>query len=80
MTDEFAYLELSLIVSSLTNPRKTFNATSLTELANSIKASGVHQPILVRTLPASRVEETSWNSQPGQQLSLIHISEPTRPY
>ena len=59
-SDEFAHLMLAAIVPSLTNPRKTFNAAKLAELAESIKASGVHQPILVRTLPGSRVEETSW--------------------
>ena len=58
MTDEFAFIELPLIVSSLTNPRKTFHADRLAELAESIKASGVHQPILVRPLPASRVPDT----------------------
>ncbi len=47
------------IVASLTNPRKTFDQAKLRELADSIAPSGVHQPILVRPLPASRVEETS---------------------
>ena len=47
------------IVASLTNPRKIFKAEPLQELADSIKASGVHQPILVRPLPASRLEETT---------------------
>lgn len=47
------------IVASLTNPRKIFKAEPLQELANSIQASGVHQPILVRPLPAARLEETS---------------------
>jgi ParB-like chromosome segregation protein Spo0J len=47
------------IVASLTNPRKVFKAEPLQELADSIKASGVHQPILVRPLPASRLEETT---------------------
>lgn len=47
------------IVASLTNPRKIFKPEPLQELADSIKASGVHQPILVRPLPASRLEETS---------------------
>lgn len=47
------------IVASLTNPRKSFKAEPLQELADSIQASGVHQPILVRPLPASRLEETS---------------------
>ncbi|WP_428001826.1 ParB/RepB/Spo0J family partition protein [Acidovorax sp.] len=47
------------IVASTTNPRKTFNQDKLQELANSVRASGVHQPILLRPLPASRVEETT---------------------
>lgn len=57
MTD-FALLDLSSIATSPTNPRKTFNPVKLTELAESIKAGGVHQPILVRPLPGSRVPET----------------------
>ncbi len=47
------------IVASTTNPRKTFNPDKLQELANSVRASGVHQPILLRPLPAARVEETT---------------------
>lgn len=58
MTDTFATLPLAAIVSSLTNPRKTFNQPKLAELSESIKASGVHQPILVRPLPGSRVADT----------------------
>ena len=54
----FATLPLGSIVSSPTNPRKTFNAIKMAELAESIKASGVHQPILVRPLPGSRVGDT----------------------
>jgi ParB/RepB/Spo0J family partition protein len=57
---EFANIELALIEPSLTNPRKTFNPVKLDELVESIKASGVHAPVLVRPLPGSRVEETSW--------------------
>ncbi len=52
-------LAVASIVASSTNPRKTFDQAKLQELADSIKASGVHQPILVRPLPASRLEETS---------------------
>lgn len=62
-TDTFANLSLALLESSLTNPRKTFRADKLAELADSIRASGVHQPILVRPLPASRVPDTS--TEPG---------------
>lgn len=58
MTNTFTTLPLSWITPSLTNPRKNFNAVKLTELAESIKASGVHQPILVRPLPGERVPTT----------------------
>jgi ParB/RepB/Spo0J family partition protein len=58
MTTEFANLALASITPSLTNPRKTFNPDKLTELANSIKATGMHQPILVRPLTGSRVADT----------------------
>lgn len=58
-TDTFATLPLTSIVSSPTNPRKTFNAAKLAELAESIKASGLHQPILVRPLPGDRVADTA---------------------
>lgn len=57
-TDTFAHLALSAIAPSLTNPRKTFDAAKLQELADSIKASGVHQPVLVRPLPGARVADT----------------------
>lgn len=49
---------INLIEESLTNPRKTFNTEKLGELADSIRASGVHQPILLRPLPGSRVPDT----------------------
>lgn len=55
---EFANIALDLIEPSLTNPRKTFNAAKLAELAESIKATGIHQPVLVRPLPGSRVADT----------------------
>lgn len=46
------------IAPSLTNPRKYFDQAKLQELADSIAASGVHQPILLRPLPAHRLEDT----------------------
>lgn len=64
---EFANLKLDVITSSLTNPRKTFNAAKLTELAESIKATGVHQPVLVRPLPGTRVSDT----ERGVQYELV---------
>ena len=51
------HLALSSIARSLTNPRKHFDAATLQELADSIAATGVHQPILVRPLPAHRVAD-----------------------
>lgn len=54
----FAVLPLEVVVASLTNPRKTFDKAKLQELADSIKATGVHQPILVRPLPGSRLQDT----------------------
>lgn len=46
------------IAPSLTNPRKSFDPDKLQELADSIKASGVHQPVLIRPLPPHRLEDT----------------------
>lgn len=57
-TDTFATLPLGSIVTSPTNPRKSFNPLKLTELTESIRLSGVHQPILVRPLPGARVADT----------------------
>ena len=54
----FANLPLTHIATSQTNPRKHFDPTKLAELAESIKASGVHQPVLVRPLPGTRVDGT----------------------
>lgn len=51
-------LALTSLTASPTNPRKNFDVGKLTELAESIKASGVHQPILVRPLPGARVPDT----------------------
>lgn len=58
MTEEFAQVPLRIIVASLTNPRKTFDPVTLLELSESIKASGVHQPVLLRPLPGERVADT----------------------
>jgi ParB/RepB/Spo0J family partition protein len=61
-------LALDRIVSSRTNPRKTFNPEKLEELAKSIQASGVHSPILVRPLPGDRLQDTYADRHPGTQL------------
>ncbi len=49
-----AIVQLDQIVPSPTNPRKAFDKEALEELAASIKAHGVLQPVLVRPWPASR--------------------------
>lgn len=59
-TPQYLRLALPLLEPSLTNPRKHFDPAKLQELADSIKASDIHQPILVRPLPGSRVADTAW--------------------
>lgn len=53
-----AHVAVHSIAPSLTNPRKHFDPAKLQELADSIAASGVHQPILLRPLPAARLQDT----------------------
>lgn len=70
MTTTFAQAKLALIVASKTNPRKTFNQAKLDELKASIAAMGVHQPILLRPLPASRIEDTA-HMKPRPEYELV---------
>jgi hypothetical protein len=49
--DHFVSLPLDAIKPSPGNPRRTYDANKLNELAESIKAKGVLQPILVRRAP-----------------------------
>lgn len=58
---EFAILKRDNVVRSLTNPRTVFDEKYLAELAASIKAHGVVQPLLVRPLPGHRVADTPRN-------------------
>ena len=69
----FELIPLTLIAPSLTNPRKTFDAVKLDELATSIRISGVHQPVLVRPLPGSRLHDTFTNRQPGDPLAEYEL-------
>ncbi len=66
----FGTIALSAIAPSLTNPRKTFDDAKLHELAASITASGVHQAVLLRPLPADRIEDTSHLS-PRPEFELV---------
>jgi ParB/RepB/Spo0J family partition protein len=66
----FANIRLDAIAPSLTNPRKTFDPARLDELTASIKASGVHQPVLLRPLPADRLQDTAHLS-PRPEFELV---------
>ena len=65
---EYADLALDTIVASPTNPRKRFNSAKMAELAASIKADEVHEPIVVRPLPAARLQESFLDRRPGAPL------------
>ena len=72
-TVSFQMLPTTSITTSLTNPRKTFDAFKLKELTESIRASGVHQPILVRPLPGTRTEDTLVDRGWGQPLPAYEL-------
>jgi ParB/RepB/Spo0J family partition protein len=66
----FATPRLDAIAPSPTNPRKTFDPARLDELTASIKASGVHQPVLLRPLPPDRLQDTAHQS-PRPEFELV---------
>lgn len=66
-------VEVALIEESTTNPRKTFDQVKLQELAASIAATGVHQPILLRPLPGHRVPETWGFRRQGAPLPAYEL-------
>lgn len=68
----FAALDLDAIVPSKTN-RTNFNEEKMRELTESVKASGVHVPILVRPLPASRLADTFADRRKGAALPAFEI-------
>ena len=47
-SSEFQYIAIDTIRESATNPRRTFDECKLNELAGSIRANGLIQPITVR--------------------------------
>jgi ParB/RepB/Spo0J family partition protein len=77
---EFAIVPLAHIVSSPTNPRKSFDIDKLNELAGTIKASGVHTPILLRYLPPARLQDTFTDRKKGQPLPKYEIVAGERRY
>jgi ParB family chromosome partitioning protein len=50
-SSEFQYIAIDTIHESTTNPRRTFDETKLLELAESIRANGLIQPVTVRPNP-----------------------------
>ena len=77
---QFALVPLADIVSSPTNPRKHFDAAKLSELADTIKASGVHTPILLRYLPPARLQDTFTDRRLGSKLPQYEIVAGERRY
>jgi ParB family chromosome partitioning protein len=53
---EYRNVSLSLLNESRTNPRRTFEATAMKELAESIRSQGVLSPLLVRPLTENGFE------------------------
>ncbi|UBB19524.1 ParB/RepB/Spo0J family partition protein [Comamonas odontotermitis] len=66
-------LQIDEIVTSRTNPRKSFDQGKLSELAASIKAMGVNVPIIVRPLPPERLQDTFDNRSKGMPLPAYEI-------
>lgn len=56
MPDQITYIPASALRESPFNPRKTFSADALLDLAESIKSQGILQPIVVRPLPDGQVD------------------------
>jgi ParB family chromosome partitioning protein len=54
--DELRQLPLELIAPNPEQPRRSFDQETLSELADSIRVSGVLQPVLVRAIPGGRYE------------------------
>src|SRR6266545_832386 len=55
-TNEYRNLLVVQLQESPTNPRRRFDEHSLAELADSFKAQGVLQPLLVRTIEEDKYE------------------------
>ena len=69
-------IKVSLIDPRVGQPRKAFDSEALAQLADSIAAHGVLQPIIVREIPAGRFEiiagERRWRAS-----KLAGLSEST---
>jgi ParB/RepB/Spo0J family partition protein len=65
---QFGDVPLDVIVTSRTNPRQTFDPVKLQELADSIRSTGVMQPIVLRPMPAERLADTTRATDASQKL------------
>jgi ParB/RepB/Spo0J family partition protein len=69
----YQLLESAAIVPSLTNPRKHFDQAALEELAATIKGLGLAEPLLVRPLPGSRLQDTWTDRRAGDPAPTHEI-------
>ncbi|MFC5498161.1 ParB/RepB/Spo0J family partition protein [Caenimonas terrae] len=70
---QLATLARDLIVRSKTNPRTHFDPAYINELRASFKEHGVLQPLLVRPLPGSRLQDTFEDRAPGAPMPTHEI-------
>ena len=81
---EYRNVSLALLSESKTNPRRTFEAGALKELAESIKTQGVLSPLLVRPLTengfeiiagARRYRAAQMVEVPTVPVRIVHLSD-----
>ena len=72
-TAEIVMLPLQQLVASGLNPRKTFDDTSIAELADSIAAQGVLQNLVARRLPKKRGKATHEIVAGGRRLRALQL-------
>lgn len=61
------------LVPSRYQPRTIFDPVKLAELAENVRELGIMQPILIRRLPAARLEETWSDRMPGEPAPTHEI-------
>uniref|UniRef100_E6PZU1 ParB-like N-terminal domain-containing protein n=1 Tax=mine drainage metagenome TaxID=410659 RepID=E6PZU1_9ZZZZ len=81
---EYRNVSLSLLNESKTNPRRSFEAIALKELAESIRTQGVLSPLLVRPLTengfeiiagARRYRAAQMAEIPTVPVRIVHLSD-----
>lgn len=74
---EFQYAPVAAIIPSKTNPRKTFDASYISDLAKSMREVGVLEPVLVRPHGDDRFEliagECRWRASKEAGLAEIPV-------